>query len=308
MDTHHPMFEKIVEIALPVALILVMIGVGMSLQIADFKRVAKCPRAFFIGAFCQLVFLPILAYAVISAFGLTGTLAMGVLVISLCPGGVTSNLFTYLAKGDVGLSVSLTAIIGIITPFTIPFIVNWGFEWQGMSNEGFALPVAKTVRTLLIISVLPVAIGMAVRRWTKGNIDKIEGLVRMGSSAVLALVIVALYVKLGVAKVNEFAVLAGPACVVMNLIGMTLGFAVASLAKLKRAQRTCIMLEVGLQNGTIALLVTTTILKSMEMSIAPSIYSLWMMVPATVVVLISKKRAKSRDDESIDSSEMALDC
>lgn len=301
------MFEQIVKIALPVALILVMIGVGMSLQIKDFKRVAKCPKAFFIGAFCQLVFLPILAYAVITAFGLSGALAMGVLVISLCPGGVTSNLFTYLAKGDVGLSVSLTAIIGIITPLTIPFIVNWGFEWQGMSNEGFVLPVAKTVKTLLIISVLPVAVGMIVRRWTKGNIDKIEGLVRKGSSAVLALVIVALYVKLGVAKVNEFAVLAGPACVAMNLIGMALGFSVASLAKLKKSQRTCIMLEVGLQNGTIALLVTTTILQSMEMSIAPSIYSLWMMVPATVVVMIAKQRAKSNNDEPTDSSEMELD-
>jgi len=284
------MFEEIVKIALPVALILVMIGVGMSLQIADFKRVAKCPKAFFIGALCQLVFIPLLAYVVILAFGLTGTLAMGVLVISLCPGGVTSNLFTYLAKGDVGLSVSLTAIIGIITPFTIPFVVNWGFEWQGLSNAGFALPVVETVKKLLIVSVLPVVVGMTVRRWAKGNIDRIEGLVRTGSSVVLALVIVVLYLKLGVAKVNEFAVLAGPACVVMNLAGMTLGFAVASLAKLKHAQRTCIMLEVGLQNGTIALLVTMTILKSMEMSIAPSIYSLWMMVPAMLVVLISKRR------------------
>lgn len=301
------MFEQIVKIALPVALILVMIGVGMSLQMNDFKRVAKCPKAFFIGAFCQLLLLPLLAYAVISAFGLSGALAMGVLVISLCPGGVTSNLFTYLAKGDVGLSVSLTAVIGIITPFTIPFIINWGFEWLGMNNEGFVLPVAETVKKLLIISVLPVAIGMAVRRWVKGNIDKIEGLVRKVSSVVLALVIIALYVKLGVSKVNEFAVLAGPACVVMNLVGMALGFAVASLAKLKKAQRTCIMLEVGLQNGTIALLVTTTILKSMEMSIAPSIYSLWMMVPATIVVMISKQRAKKQDDEPSDSSELELE-
>lgn len=284
------MIEKTVEIALPVALILVMIGVGMSLQIADFKRVAKCPKAFFIGAFCQLLFIPLLAYAVILAFGLSGTLAMGVLVISLCPGGVTSNLFTYLAKGDVGLSVSLTAVIGIITPFTIPFVVNWGFEWQGLGNEDFVLPVPETVKKLLIISVLPIAVGMTVRCWAKDHIERIEGLVRTGSSAVLALVIIVLYLKLGVSKVNEFAVLAGPACVVMNLAGMTLGFTVASLAKLKPSQRTCIMLEVGLQNGTIALLVTMTIMKSLEMSIAPSIYSLWMMAPATLVVLISKKR------------------
>lgn len=297
------MFEQIVKIALPVALILVMIGVGMSLQLADFKRVTKCPKAFFIGAFCQLVFLPLLAYGVITAFGLTGALAMGVLVIALCPGGVTSNLFTYLAKGDVGLSVSLTAVIGIITPFTIPLIVNWGLsggiDWSGVSNEGFAMPVGETVKKLLIISVLPVIVGMALRGKIKNNLERIEGLVRKVSSAVLALVIVALYVNLGQEKINEYALLAGPACIVMNLAGMGFGFAVASLAKLEKAQRTCIMLEVGLQNGTIALLVTTTILSSMEMSIAPSIYSLWMMVPATVVVMISKKRRKAAEAASV---------
>ena len=302
-QTPNPMFEQIVKIALPVALIFVMIGVGMSLQLADFKRVTKFPKAFLIGAFCQLVFLPLLAYGVITAFGLTGALAMGVLVIALCPGGVTSNLFTYLAKGDVGLSVSLTAVIGIITPFTIPLIVNWGLnggvDWSGVSNEGFVMPVGETVKKLLIISVLPVIIGMALRRKIKGNLEKIEGLVRKVSSVVLALVIVALYVNLGQEKINEYALLAGPACIAMNLIGMSLGFAVASLAGLDKAQRTCIMLEVGLQNGTIALLVTTTILNSMEMSIAPSIYSLWMMVPAAVVVMISKKRRKAAELASV---------
>lgn len=287
------MFEQIVKIALPISLILVMIGVGMSLQIADFKRVAKCPKSFFIGAFCQLVFLPLLAYGVITAFGLSGALAMGVLVISLCPGGVTSNLFTYLAKGDVGLSVSLTAVIGMITPFTIPFIVNWGLDWQGMGNDGFLMPVGETITKLLIISVLPVLVGMALRRKIKNNLELIEGLVKKISSAVLALVIVSLYVNLGQDKINAYAQLAGPACITMNLIGMGLGFAIASLARLQRAQRTCIMLEVGLQNGTIALLVTTTLLNSMEMSIAPSIYSLWMMVPATIVATLARKSAAS---------------
>ncbi len=299
------MFEQIVKIALPLALIFVMIGVGISLELADFKRISKFPKAFFVGAFAQLILLPLLAIAVITAFGLSGALAMGVLIIALCPGGVTSNLFTYLAKGDVGLSVSLTAVIGFITPFTIPLVVNWGLDWQNLANAGFELPVGSTVIKLLVISVIPVLIGMGVRSWVKDKREMVESIVRKASSAVLGLVIIGLYFKLGAEKVNEYAVLAGPVCVAMNVIGMAMGIALALIFKLNMAQRTCVMLEVGLQNGTIALLIATTILKSDVMSIAPVIYSLWMMVSATVVVFLSK-RGRSGDD--IDSSEMALDC
>lgn len=299
------MFEQIVKIALPLALIFVMIGVGISLELADFKRISKFPKAFFVGAFAQLILLPLLAIAVITAFGLSGALAMGVLIIALCPGGVTSNLFTYLAKGDVGLSVSLTAVIGFITPFTIPLVVNWGLDWQNLANAGFELPVGSTVIKLLVISVIPVLIGMGVRSWVKDKREMVESIVRKASSAVLGLVIIGLYFKLGAEKVNEYAVLAGPVCVAMNVIGMAMGIALALIFKLNMAQRICVMLEVGLQNGTIALLIATTILKSDVMSIAPVIYSLWMMVSATVVVFLSK-RGRSGDD--IDSSEMALDC
>lgn len=283
------MFEQLVSIALPVALILVMIGVGLSLQVKDFARVARVPKAFLIGASCQLILLPFIAIGVISLLQLSGALALGILVIALCPGGVTSNLFTYLAKGDVGLSVSLTAVIGLITPFTIPLIVNWGIDWQQLSDSSFQLPVLKTMIQLLVITVIPVLIGMGLRNFLSDKSKKIEALVRQISVTVLVLVIIALYMKLGASTVNTYAVIAGPACVMLNLSGMALGLGLAYLAKLNMAQRFCITLEVGLQNGTIALLITQTLLKNEEMTIAPCIYSLWMMLPATVVVLLSKK-------------------
>ena len=286
------MFQQLVSIALPVALILVMIGVGLSLQVKDFTRVARFPKAFLIGVLCQLVLLPLLAMGIISLLQLSGALALGVLIISLCPGGVTSNLFTYLAKGDVGLSVSLTAVTGFITPFTIPLIVNWGLEWQDLTDASLQLPVGSTVVPLLAITVVPVIIGMGLRKLLKSKAGKIEFVVRQISIAVLVLVIVALYVKLGASRVNAFAVIAGPACILLNLAGMALGVGLSYLAKLNLAQRFCIVLEVGLQNGTIALLITQTLLQNEEMTIAPCIYSLWMMVPAAIVVTVSKQLRK----------------
>jgi len=286
------MAEQIIPILLPVALILVMTGVGMALEIKDFKQVAKFPKAFLLGALCQLILLPLLAITAVTIFQLSGALAVGLIIISLCPGGVTSNLFTYLAKGDVGLSVSLTAVIGFITPFTIPLVLSWALAWQQVDSTSFSLPIISTVIKLFAISVLPVLIGMFLKSRLKEKAKKVEPWVRGISTSVLVLVIIALYIKLGTEKVNSYAVLAGPACIALNLAGMLLGFGLSCLSKLNVPQRVCITMEVGLQNGTIALLLAADILKNDVMTIAPCIYSLWMMVPATAVVFISKRVKK----------------
>jgi BASS family bile acid:Na+ symporter len=264
----------------------------MNLEIKDFKQVAKFPKAFFLGALCQLILLPLLAIGAITIFQLSGALAIGLIIISLCPGGVTSNLFTYLAKGDVGLSVSLTAVIGFITPFTIPILLSWALAWQNVDSASFSLPVVSTIIKLFAISVLPVLIGMFLKSILKEKAKKAEPWVRVISAAVLALVIIALYFKLGAETVNAYAVLTGPACIALDLAGMLLGFGFSYLSKLNVSQRICITMEVGLQNGTIALLLAADILKNDAMTIAPCIYSLWMMIPATLVVFISKRIRK----------------
>lgn len=289
------MAEQIIPILLPLALILVMTGVGMSLELRDFKQVAKFPKAFLLGAICQLILLPILAIGTITIFNLSGPLAVGLMIISLCPGGVTSNLFTYLAKGDVGLSVSLTAVIGFITPFTIPLALSWALAWQNVDSDSFSLPILSTIITLFIISVLPVIIGMFLKRLLKTKASNAEPWVRTISSIVLALVIIALYLKLGAKTVNSYAVLTAPACIALNLTAMLLSFGLAYLYKLKIPQQICITLEVGLQNGTIALLIAAEILKNDAMTIAPCIYSLWMMIPAVAVVFLSKRFPQERN-------------
>ncbi|MFT5905009.1 MAG: BASS family bile acid:Na+ symporter [Cryomorphaceae bacterium] len=287
------MAELIIPILLPVALIMVMTGVGMTLEIKDFKQVAKFPKAFLLGALCQLILLPLLAMGAVTIFQLSGALAVGLIIISLCPGGVTSNLFTYLAKGDAGLSVSLTAVIGFITPFTIPLVLSWALVWQEVDSASFSLPIISTIIKLFAISVLPVLIGMFLKSRLKEKAKKAEPWVRGISSAVLVLVIIALYIKLGTETVNAYAILTGPACIALNLAGMLLGFGLSSLCKLNVPQRVCITMEVGLQNGTIALLLAADILKNDVMTIAPCIYSLWMMIPATVVVFLSKRVKKA---------------
>ena len=154
------MFETLTQIGLPIALILIMTGVGMTLRPANFTEVARQPKAFFVGALAQLLLLPVAALFVIYLFDLQGELAVGLFILALCPGGTTSNLYSYLAKADVGLSVALTAMVGFITPFSLPLLAAWAIEHFLGENTSFQLPLLKTWLTLMIVSVLPVLLGM----------------------------------------------------------------------------------------------------------------------------------------------------
>ncbi|MCG7537511.1 bile acid:sodium symporter family protein [Pseudoalteromonas sp. OOF1S-7] len=256
-----------------------MTGVGLSLKPADFQRVYLQPKSFFIGAVCQLVLLPLLAMAVIVVTGLTGELAIGLFILALCPGGTTSNLYTYLAKGDVGLSVSLTAVVGFITPFSLPFLAAWAIGYYGQNGSLIEFPILKAWIQLIVVGVLPVLVGMAINaRWpecAKAASPYISGF----SIAVLLLVIVSICYKLG-DKLIDYLVLAGPSVIILNLVSMIAGFLVAHTTLHCATRTRTITLEVGLQNGTLALLVTTGLLGNEVMSIAPSIYSLFMFVSA----------------------------
>ena len=283
------MFEVLTQVALTISLILIMTGVGMGLSPADFARVVAQPKAFFIGAVCQMVLLPLIAIGIIEITGLTGPLAIGLFILALCPGGTTSNLYTLLARGDVGLSVSLTAVIGFITPFTIPVLGAWAIEQYGGGDQSFQLPLAKTWITLMVVTVIPVITGMLIRRFATNFATRMEPWVSRFSVAVLALVIVSICVNLG-AKLVDFAIASGPATLMLNLITMGLGYVLGNALLHHEDQARTISLEVGLQNGTLALMVVTGILASPEMAVAPSIYSLLMFVTATLFTLWVRKR------------------
>lgn len=284
------MLLSLIKIGLPIALILIMIGVGLGLVADDFRRVFRQPRAFILGFICQMAILPLIAIAIIAATGLHGELAIGLFILALCPGGVTSNLYTMLAKGDVGLSVSLTAVIGFITPFTIPLLGVWAIGHYSDAGTHFELPLVKTWIQLIVITVLPVMAGMAIRAKWPAFAIRMEPFISRFSVIVLVLVIGSIAFSLG-SKLIDYTLQAGPAALVLNLSTMALGYIAGRWLLHSEAQARTICLEVGLQNGTLALLITTGLLNNATMSVAPSVYSLMMFITATLFTLWAGRHA-----------------
>ena len=288
------MILNLIQIGLPIALILIMAGVGLGLTPEDFRRVFRQPRGFIIGALCQMVLLPLIAIGIIELTGIHGEVAIGLFILSLCPGGTTSNLYSYLAKADTGLSVSLTAVIGFITPFTIPVLGVWAINHYADGGTHFELPLLKTWLQLIVITVIPVIAGMAVRAKWPHLARRMEPLISRFSVIVLAVVIAVIGIKLG-SRLLDYILIAGPAALALNVATMLLGYVAGRWLLHSNKQARTISLEVGLQNGTLALLITTGILQSTEMSIAPSVYSLIMFIAATLftwLVLRSDRRHK----------------
>ena len=287
------MLQALTQIALPIAIILIMVGVGLSLVPADFKRVFLQPKAFFLGFICQMILLPLFAFGIIALSGLEGELAIGLFILALCPGGATSNLYTYLAKGDVGLSVSLTSVIGFITPFSIPLFAAWAIGYYGSDGQQFELPIVKTWLTLMVVTVIPVTIGMFLRSKWQTIAKRAERFVSWFSIAVLVLVIVSIGISQG-DKWIEYTIAAGPAAISLNISTMLLGYFAGRFFLHQEAQSRAITLEVGLQNGTLTLLITQGILESSAMSVAPSVYSVFMFLSASVFTYIVLKKDKNK--------------
>jgi len=288
------MFENLTQIGLPIALILIMTGVGMTLRPANFSEVLRQPKAFLVGAVAQMLLLPLAAVLVIALSGLQGELAVGLFILALCPGGTTSNLYSYLCKADVGLSVSLTALVGLLTPFTLPLLAAWAIEFYLGGNTAFSLPLVKTWLTLMVVSVLPVFLGMWIKSRWPVLADRVQPTISRFSVLVLLLLIISIASDLG-DDLWLFLRQAGPAALSLNLLTMLAGYALGQALLQHEAQARTISLEVGLQNGTLALLITTGILQNSTMSIAPSVYSLLMFVTASLFTFwVLKVKMKTR--------------
>ncbi len=277
------------KIVLPLALFVIMLGMGLALQLGDFKRVSKEPKAFFIGIFAQMVFLPAIGFAIATALSLPPMLAVGLMILALCPGGTTSNLYTYLARGDLALSISLTAIASLIAPFTLPLVGTFAIHHFMGESTAVTLPLGKTIIQLMAITVVPVSIGMLIRFKASGFAARAERPVRVGS-ALFLLGVVALVVAGNWSNIGSFIADAGLAALLLNVTTMACGFGLAKLAKLNKPQSATIGLEVGLQNGTTALLVTLTILENSTMAIPAAVYSLIMFATGALFVFLVSPR------------------
>ncbi|WP_321324540.1 bile acid:sodium symporter family protein [Thiomicrorhabdus sp.] len=269
--------DILTKVILPLSLFLIMFGMGLSLKIADFKNVAKSPKAFSIGIIGQMILLPIVAFLIAITLSLPPEIAVGLMIIALAPGGATSNMFTYLSKGDTSLSISLTAVVSVITPFTIPVIAALSMSYFMGNSTEFNLPIAKTIIQLLVITVVPVAIGMFVlSRWSNAA-AKMENFLKWFSVLFLMLIIMLIVLK-NKDNVLDFFAQAGLATLLLNVLVLILGYQLAKAAKLSHPQAVSIGFEIGIQNGTLALLVAGTLIGNEAMMIPAVTYSLIMFI------------------------------
>ncbi len=287
------------DVVLPISLAFIMLGMGLSLVKDDFKRVVQFPKAAVVGLVCQMILLPLVGWAVVHLVRMDQPeLAVGLMVLTFCPGGATSNMLTFLARGDVALSITLTAVVSVVSPFTIPILTSIAMTQLMGEGQTIALPIGQTIAALLLITVVPVAIGMAIKAKKPEWAVKAEKPVKIASVVILFAIIAAL-VKKQAADLPRFFAQTGLATLSLNVISMTLGFLAARAAKLERSQQVTIGLEVGIQNGTTAILVTQSLLGNSVMAIAPAIYSLIMFVTGGLfgyVINIGRSREPAAEE------------
>jgi len=280
-------------IILAVALIIIMFGMGLSLTIQDFTRLFQRPKAIIIGLLNQIILLPLIAYLMISVMQIDTDIAIGIMILAACPGGPTSNLITHLAKGDISLSVSLTAANSLITIFTIPFVVDFALRQFLNANEMIQIDKLQTVIQIFAVVIIPVSIGMIIKRANPAFADTMNKPVKIASAAVLFLVIIALVVKKK-EDIIPYLQQAGIAALVLNIMTMIIGFATAKIAKLNSTQSITIAIESGIQNGTMAIAIASGILLNENYAIAPAVYSLIMFLTSGIVIGIGIKMANRK--------------
>lgn len=263
---------------LPLALGIIMLGLGLTLTLADFKRVIVYPRAVVVGLVCQMLLLPGLCFVLARGLGLPPALAVGLMLLSASPGGATANLFSHLAKGDVALNITLTAVNSVLSLFTMPLIVS--FALSSFMADGRSIPIQfdKVVQVFAIVLV-PVAIGMLVRAKNLGLAQRLERPVRTISAVFLVLIIVAALLK-EKANLGDYFRQVGVAALAFNLLSMAVGYFVPLAAKLPKRQAVAIGMEIGIHNGTLAIAIATTVLANGAMAIPAAIYSILMFFTA----------------------------
>lgn len=291
-------------VVIPVCLFLIMMGMGLTLITNDFKRVLKYPKAVGIGLTNQLILLPIIGFALANIMPLRPEYAVGVMLLVLCPGGTTSNLFTYLAKGDVALSVTMTAIASVITVFSIPIVLSFSLIYFMGSGSEFELPVVKTVLTLVVLTIVPISIGMLIKRYAPKVADRSQVYVsRFGVIFLTFLVLFLCYVQRDI--IVDAFIATGPVSVLLNVSTMALGYYSSKWFGLNLAQRTSVTLEVGLQNSTLSIFMALTLLSNYDMSMMPAIYTLVMFLTAGILVRIFSARHNKLRKSEIESSVLA---
>ena len=265
------------SILLPAILAFIMFALGLGLTPDDFKRIVRQPRALLVGVLCHFVILPLACFGLIHLVGITGAFAVGFMILAACPSGSTSNLITYLARGDVALAVSFTAVASVVTIFTLPLIVSYSLgEFMG-AEQAVKAPVGTLMGQIFAIVALPVSLGMAARHFWPAAMRKFEGIATKMATVLFILVVFAALAKNWALLRDNFSTLA-PFAMGLNLAMLVVGFVAAWIARLGAKQAVTLGIETAVQNATLAVVVASTVLKQDVMAMPGAVYGVLMYV------------------------------
>ena len=279
--------EVVTKIA-PIALALIMLTLGLGLTGQDFLRVIKQPKDFIIGLICQLILLPIIAFILIKIFNTPIELALGVMIIAAAPGGVTSNVLTKFANGDVALSVSLTAVISLISIISVPFIIFKSADLLQITNISKEISIIGISMKMFLVVTLPVFLGMLIRKFATYFIDSKRQLIQTISIILFAFVFAAIWIEEW-ENIISYIVQAGTITLTLNVVMMIIAYYLAKFLASGVAQRKCISLECGLQNGTLAVFVASQLFNDVTFLIPTAAYALIMFITSLIFVFFVRK-------------------
>jgi len=280
----------VTTLLLPVALGIVMLGLGLSLTVADFARVVRYPRAVLVGLFTQTVVLVAGAYLIARAFALPPELAVGMMLLAASPGGATANIYSHLAHGDVALNITLTAVNSLLALLTLPLIVDAALA-HFLGQDQYVPPPTRKVIEVAAIIVLPVIVGMALRAGLPKVAAALERPIRLFAVLVLVAVIGAAIVAEW-ERLPGFIAAVGAACLAFNLLSMAVGYGLPRLLDLPRGQAIAISMEIGIHNGTLAIFIALNVLQNAAMSVPAAVYSIIMFITAGAFTFWLNRRSR----------------
>ncbi|MEL6618677.1 MAG: bile acid:sodium symporter family protein [Pseudomonadota bacterium] len=284
--------DILINVVLPLSLAVIMLSLGVGLTAGDFARVLKAPGAFAVGALCQVVLLPISAFMTVIAFGLSGEIAVGFMLLSLCPGGVTSNMVAKLSRGDVALSVSLTAVISLLSLLTVPFLAALSVEWF-LGGSTIQVSVASLTIAVFLITTLPVAIGVTLRHVAPGMAAAIDRPLSILATILFLVIVVAALAGNWGLFVENLGTL-GPALILLNVALLLIGLGLARIAMLGWDQAKTISIETGIQNATLGITLAALISGQSEgfstMALPSAVYGITMYLVAAPFVAWFRSR------------------
>lgn len=288
--------DIVTGILLPGILAFIMFSLGLGLTLENFVRIVRQPRALLVGVLCHFVLLPVVCFLLIKAVGLSGTFAIGFMILAACPTGTTSNLLTYIARGDVALAVSFTAVASVATIFTLPPIVIWSMQHFSGSAQTVTVPVGLMMGQIFLMLGVPVGLGMLARhRWSAVALRWEPRATRL-AAILFILIVLGAVAKNWTLLRDNLGSLAGFA-VTLNLLMLACGFAVAWLARLSRRQSVTLGIETAIQNATLAIVIASTVLQDDALAVPGGLYGVLMYAGGLVFAFIMRRVTTTRGEQ-----------